>query len=157
MSITAAARVTLRIESSLTDDRAVSDIVDEAIVQRLISVAHGAGLGQCNQQWQGKVAVAASSVAALDFAELPVTVFGGDGARSFSAVKLAYVRNLGPAKVDLSAWPAVSSGGVSLPSGATLLLTEYASGFNTSGEVLEVYNDHATNAAEVQILFLGVS
>lgn len=157
MSIIAAARVTLRIESSLTDDRAVSDVVDEAVVQRLISVANGTGLGQCNQQWQGKVVVAASSVEALDFSSLPVTVFGGSGARAFSAIKLAYVRNIGPAPVDLSGWPAVSSDSVSLPSGGTLLLTEYASGFSASGEVLEVYNDHATDAAQVEVLFLGVS
>ena len=157
MSITAAARVTLRIESSLTDDRAVSDIVDEAIVQRLISVAHGAGLGQCNQQWQGKVAVAASASASLSFSALPVTVFGGSGSRGFSAVKVAYLRNLGPAAVELSGWDALATGVVFLPIGGTMLLTEYANGFSTNGDSMTISNDHATNAAEVQILFLGVS
>ena len=153
---------TVKVTATWTDTQSLADIVETAVINPSILLADGTGDGMANRLWQFTGTAAANSSQTLSMNQLSVSVYGGAGQLSISAVKLAYFMNSGSVGLKFGSWtPFVSSDSaspawLSVPAGAFVLAGCSNGGWSTSADLTMVVQNATATACDFSIVLVGV-
>ena len=152
----------VKVTATWTDAQSLTDIVETAVINPSIALVDGTGNGMANRLWQFAGTAAANSSQTLTTNQLAVSVYGGAGQLSITAVKLVYFINNGAVGLKFGSWtPFVSSDSaspawLSVPSGSFVLAGSSEGGWATASDLTMVVQNATTTACAFSMVLVGV-
>jgi hypothetical protein len=153
---------TVKVTAKWTDTQTLTDIAETAVINPSIALVDGTGDGMANRLWQFAGTAAANSSQTLSLNQLAVSVYGGSGQLSMSAIKLAYFVNNGTVGLKFGSWtPFVSSDSaspawLSVPSGSFVLAGSSQAGWATASDLTMVVQNATATGCAFSIVLVGV-